>query len=84
MKTYTLTELRRDPLAALKALRKGHVVRITRRTRVVEEIQSAGGLHLNPRFDSEALKRNPLPMPRPLKRGELGVVALLKQDRDER
>ena len=84
MKTYTLTELRRNPLAALKALRKGHGVRITRRTRVVEEIQASSGLRLNPRFDPEALKRNPLPMPRPLKPGDLGVVALLKQDRDER
>ncbi len=39
MKTISLTELRRNPLAALRAVRKGHGIRVTRRDAVIEEIE---------------------------------------------
>ena len=84
MKTISLTELRRDPVAAIKAVRKGRGVRVMRRAEVVVEIEPAYGLRDNPLFDANYLKLHSLPLPRPLKRGELGVVALLKRDRDER
>ncbi len=84
MKTYSLTQLRRDPLAALSAVRKGHGVRVTRRDAVIAEFAPADEMRLNPLHNPAALKRNLPPMPRALRRGELGVVALLKQDRDQR
>ena len=84
MKTISLTQLRRDPVAAIKAVRNGHGVRVTRRAKVIVEVNPADGMRDNPLFDANYLKLHSPPLPRSLKRGELGVVALLKQDRDER
>ena len=84
MKTISLTQLRRDPVAAIKAVRNGRGVRVTRRSKVIVEVNPADGMRDNPLFDANYLKLHSPPLPRPLKRGELGVVALLKQDRDER
>lgn len=82
MKTISLTELRRNPLAALRAVRKGHGIRVTRRDAVVEEIQPSASYA--PVRSAQSLKPSALPMPRTLKRGEVGVVELLRRDRDER
>ena len=84
MKTFSLTELRRDPLPALRAVSKGHDVRVTRRAAVIAEIKPLNGSRLNPRYDPAFLKLHEPPRPRRLKRGEAGVVELLRQDRDER
>ena len=84
MKTFSLTDLRRDPLPALRAVGKGHGVRITRRATVIAEIKPPGGPRANPLYDPAYLRLHEPPRPRPLKRGEAGVVELLRQDRDER
>lgn len=82
MKTISLTELRRNPLAALRAVRKGHGIRVTRRDAVIEEIQPAAAFI--PVHHAQSPKPSALPLPRTLKRGEAGVVELLRRDRDER
>ena len=84
MKTFSLTELRRDPLPALRAVGKGHDVRVTRRAAVIAEIKPLNGSRPNPMYDPAFLKLHEPPRPRRLKRGEAGVVELLRQDRDER
>lgn len=82
MKTISLTELRRNPLAALRAVRKGHGIRVTRRDVVIEEI--APITSYTPVHSTQSLKLSALPMPRILRRCEAGVVELLRRDRDER
>ena len=84
MKTLSLSELRRDPISALKAVRNGRAIRVTRRAKVIAEFEAVSSLVPNPLADTAYIKRHAPPMPRALKPGERGVVSLLAQDRDER
>ena len=84
MKTLSLSQLRRDPVAALKAVRSGRGVRVTRRTEVIAEFEAASSALPNPQSDQAYLKRHAPPLPRTLKRGEKGVVSQLARDREQR
>ena len=84
MKTLSLSELRRDPVAALKAVYSGRAMRVTRRAEVIAEFAAGSTMVRNPLADPAYLKRHAPPRPRTLKPGEKGVASLLAQDRDER
>ena len=84
MKTLSLSELRRDPVASLKAVRKGHGVRVMRRAEVIAEIEPAAGPKTNPAFDANYLKRHSPPLPRAIKRSGKGVASVLAADRERR
>lgn len=84
MKTFSLTELRRNPVSAIAAVRKGRGIRITRRAQIIAEVEPANAMRANPLYDLAYLKSHVPPRPRPLKRGEAGVVKQLRQDRDKR
>ena len=84
METLSLSQLRRDPVAALKAVCNGRGVRVIRRTEVIVEFEAASTSSVNPRSDPADLKRHAPPLPRTLKRGEKGVVGQLARDREER
>lgn len=84
MKTLTLSQLRRAPVAALKAVRSGRAVRVTKRTEVVAEFAATTPTTSNPLADAAYLKQHAPPLPRSLKRGEKGVVSQLARDREQR
>lgn len=84
MKTLTLSQLRRDPIAALKAIRNGRAVRVTKRAEVIAEFAATSSATPNPQADTAYLRRHAPPVPRPLKRGEKGVVSQLARDREQR
>ena len=48
MKTLTLSQLRRAPVAALKAVRSGRAVRVTKRTEVVAEFAATTPHYIQP------------------------------------
>ena len=84
MKTLSLSELHRDPVASLKAVRKGHGVRVMRRAQVIAEIEPVAGTKTNPAFDANYLKRHRPAMPRAIKRGGKGAASVLAADCERR
>ena len=84
METLSLSQLRRDPVAALMAARNGRGVRIIRRAKVIAEFDGASTSSVNSQSDPAYLKRHAPPLPRTIKCGEKGVVSQLARDREQR